>query len=163
MHFVIIVPPLTLDTTISFYCSFHQVPAISVFLCMSHVQCLNKLSGPLPLVHPYLPSTGHRLQMSLSSADQKGRITSLGLQVVLFLLQVRIPLSFFTARVNCLQCSISCPLGYRGPLLTRCFSLNPSLYWCVRLFLLSYRTRHFLLLSFTGFLSVCLCRLLLSL
>ena len=107
----------------------------------------------LPPVCPCLvlgsPTLDLALQLCLTGAEQRGRITSLELLAVLLLMQPRRLVAFLATRARCwlvvdlLPTRI--PRTFSGKLLSS--QLATSVCWCVGLFLPRCRTWHLLLLN----------------
>ncbi|KAK4810782.1 hypothetical protein QYF61_008754, partial [Mycteria americana] len=101
---------------------------------------------------------------SLTSAEERGRITSLDLLAILCLMQPRIPLAL-AARAHCWLMfnlvSTRTPRSFSARLLSSWVA--PSIYWCLGLFLPKCRTWHFPWLNCMRFLSAHFSSLLRSL
>lgn len=123
------------------------------------LQSPNHLCGPSldSLLHAHVcielgsPKLDPALELCLTRAEQRGRITSLSLLAMLFLMQTRRLLGFCAARVHrwltvgLASFSARLLCGWSAP-------QPPSLYWCMGLFLPRCRTSHFPLLNFMRFL-----------
>ena len=101
------------------------------------------------------PGLDPGLQVCLTSAEQRGGVTSPDLLAVLCLMQPRRSLAAFGTRAHC--CLVVNLVPTRTP---RAFSAKlfrswsaPSMYWCMDLFLPRCRTLHFPSLNFMRFLS----------
>ena len=101
----------------------------------------------------------------LTSAEQRGRITTLHLLAVLCVMQPRIPFAFFAARAHSWLkfnlVSTGTPSAFSAKLLYRWVS--PSVCWCLGLFVPRSRTLYFPMLNFMRYLSAHFSRMLRSL
>lgn len=90
----------------------------------------------------------------LTTVEQRGRVTSLELLAVTFLIQPRRLLAFLATRVHCWLTVkfIRTPISFLAELLSS-WPVS-KLWWCLGLFLTRCKTWHFPLLGFMRFLSV---------
>ncbi|XP_066851872.1 lethal(3)malignant brain tumor-like protein 2 isoform X4 [Anser cygnoides] len=96
-----------------------------------------------------------RSRCSLTSAEWRGRITSLYLLATCFLMQLGILLVYFAPRVHCWLMfnlvSTRTPGSFLAKVLLLSTRSASGVCWCLGLFLPRGRTLHFPVLNFTGF------------